>query len=1185
MNASDFVHLRTHSEYSIADGLAKVADLANRAAELGMSAVALTDRGNLYGLIKFYRACLNRGVKPILGIDLPHQPQGEAEKRRLTALACSLTGYHNLLRLASRIYTDAEHREAVQLQWIVEQSEGLIVLSGAPDTEIGQALLRGDQDGAERAAQQLARHFPERFYLEVLRTGRVEEETCLRAVVGLAERLDLPVVATNDACFLAAEHFEAHETRVCINEGWVVHDARRPRRHCLEQHLKTADAMAELFADLPEAVQNTLEVAKRCTVELELDRPHLPNYPVPQGEALADYLEKTARDGLTKRLVEIKALGAYAADDQAYQERLTYELGVINETGYPGYFLIVMEFIAWAKEQRIPVGPGRGSGAGSLVAYALGITDLDPVHYDLLFERFLNPERVSMPDFDVDFCVEGRDRVIQHVSQLYGQEAVSQIATFGSMAAKAVVRDVARAQGKPYALGEKLSKLIPFKLDITLADAIQESADLKAFVDADEEAGEVMDMAYKLEGVVRNVGQHAGGVVIAPSRLTDFVPLYVDERSGSLISQYDKDDVEQAGLVKFDFLGLTTLTIIDWAVQAINRSIQAEGGEPLDISRLPVDDRKTYNLLKRTETIGVFQLESRGMKELIRRLQPDSIDDIIALVALFRPGPLQIGADKDYIERKHRRARITYPHPELEPVLKGTFGVVIYQEQVMQIAQVLAEFSLGQADILRKAMGKKNPEEMAKVRGQFLAGAEAHGVEAVLANKLFDQMATFAGYAFNKSHSATYALVAYQTAWLKAHHPAEFMAATLSAKMGNPDKVPELIQEVRRLGLKLRPPSINRGEYRFSVVDGDIVYGLGAVRGVGAAPVENIIAARQAEPFASLRAFCLRVDVKRVHKGVLEVLIHAGALDEFAAPGESLEAVRARLLGEMEQALQAAEQVSRSAALGVSDMFGGVSEEEQPSLAPSSAKTLTYAERLELERSALSLYLTGHPVEPYLPELEQQCRRLADVQASPSRQRLFGLVAELRNRRQSTGKDMGILVMDDGAARMEAVLHPEVYEASKEKVEKGVILVLEGVVEFDQYSGADRLRVDKALTIEEWRQRSGACLRIDLNGDGAPEGLPMRLEAALKPHRVGEGGCQVTVGYQAAEVAGSVRLGWRVKPAEALLQRLKAEFGDDRVHMEFKVAAPRSRAPDADVPARRGAMPLSGAEFGAGTAP
>ena len=1150
MSAAGFAHLRVHSEYSIVEGLAKVGDLVNQAAELGMTAVALTDQDNLFGLIKFHKACLDKGVKPILGIDLHHQPEGLEDKRRLTFLACSATGYRNLLRLASGIFTGAGGYKTASMQQIAAHSEGLIVLSGAPDSEIGQALLHDDAEGAERAARHLAEHFPDRFYLEVLRTGRAEEEACLRAALGLAERLDVPLAATNDACFLAAEHHEAHETRVCINEGWVVHDSRRPRRHSPEQYLKSAQAMTELFADLPEAVLNTLEVAKRCTVELELGRSCLPNYPVPDGEDLTDYLAKAAREGLASRLAEISALGTYAADEQVYQERLAYELGVINETGYPGYFLIVMEFIAWAREQRIPVGPGRGSGAGSLVAYALGITDLDPVHYDLLFERFLNPERVSMPDFDVDFCVEGRDRVIQHVSQLYGQEAVSQIATFGSMAAKAVVRDVARAQGKPYILGDKLSKLIPNKLDISLADAMQESADLKAFVQADEEAGEVMDMAYKLEGVVRNVGQHAGGVVIAPSRLTDFVPLYMDEPNGSPLSQYDKDDVEQAGLVKFDFLGLTTLTIIDWAVQAINRSAAAQGGDPLDISRLPTDDRATYDLLKRTETAGVFQLESRGMKELIRRLQPDSIDDIIALVALYRPGPLQNEADKDYIERKHGRAKIGYPHPELEPVLKNTFGVVIYQEQVMQIAQVLAGFSLGQADILRKAMGKKNPEEMAKVRGQFLAGAEAHGVAAALANKLFDQMATFAGYAFNKSHSATYALVAYQTAWLKAHHPAEFMAATLSAKMDNTDKVAELVHEVRRLRLKLRPPSVNRGEFRFSVVDGDILYGLGAVRGVGAGPVESIIAARQAEPFTSLRAFCLRVDAKRVNKRVLEALIQAGAMDEFAASGESLEAVRARLLGELDQALQAAEQASRNAALGVSDMFGGVSEEEQPSLAPAAAKVLTYAERLELERSALGLYLTGHPVDPYLAEFGDQ-RRLADVQASPAKQRLFGLVADVWTNRQSAGRERGKVVIDDGAARMEAVLHPEVYERSKEKVEKGAVLVFEGVVELDRYSGADQLRVDRVLTIAEWRQRAGACLRINLNGKETLGDLPQRLTAALKPHQVGEGGCPVTIGYQAAEVRGAVRLGWRVKPAETLLQRLKAEFGDDRVHMEF----------------------------------
>ena len=570
----------------------------------------------------------------------------------------------------------------------------------------------------------------------MLRTGRAREEACLRAVVQLAGRLELPVVASNEVCILQETQHEAHETRVCINEGRAVNDPRRPRRHSAAQHLKPPQAMAQLFADLPEAVQNTLEIAKRCTVGTRSRRVLPAQLPGAGRVSLEGYLRQEAQAGLATRLAEIHALGAYPADEAAYRERLAYELGVINQTGYPGYFLIVMDFIAWARQQGIPVGPGRGSGAGSLVAYALRITDLDPVHHDLLFERFLNPERVSMPDFDVDFCVEGRDRVIQYVSELYGQEAVSQIVTFGSHGRQGGgARRGPRPRQSPTPWGDRLAKLIPNRLGMTLRDAVAESAELRDLLQGDEMAAEIMDMAYALEGVVRNVGRHAGGVVIAPSRLTDFVPVLLDERGGGLVSQYDKDDVEQAGLVKFDFLGLTTLTVIHWAVQAANRGIAAKGGTPIDIDRLPMDDRRTYDLLKRTETVGVFQLESRGMKDLIRRLQPDSIDDVIALVALYRPGPMQNEADKDYVERKHGRAPITYPHPDLEPVLHNTFGVVIYQEQVMQIAQVLAGFSLGQADILRKAMGKKNPEEMAKVRDQFLAGAAAYGVEVDLANR------------------------------------------------------------------------------------------------------------------------------------------------------------------------------------------------------------------------------------------------------------------------------------------------------------------------------------------------------------------------------------------------------------------------------------------------------------------
>ena len=1159
MSAAEFVHLRTHSEYSIVDGLAGVDDLARRAAELGMEAIGLTDHGNLFGLIKFYRACLKAGVKPIVGVDLPHHAEG-GEPLRLTLIACGSAGYRNLIQLTSLAYVGGERHGAVTTAEVLDRSEGLIALSGARDSEIGRALLRGDEKGALRAAGVLAERFGDRFYLEAQRTGRDDEEACLRAAVALAERLELPMVATNEACFLAAADFEAHETRVCIHEGKVVNDPRRPRRHSAQQHLKGPGDMAQLFADLPEALANSVQIAKRCTLQLELDQPQLPDYPVPEGETLESFLAQAAEQGLAERLAELRALDAYPLNEPAYRERLADELRIINQTGFPGYFLVVMEFIAWAKEQGIPVGPGRGSGAGSLVAYALRITDLDPVHYDLLFERFLNPERVSMPDFDVDFCVEGRDRVIAHVSERYGKDAVSQIATFGTMAAKAVVRDVARAQGKPYVLGDKLSKLIPNELNIKLRDAVAKSPELRDFISGDEEAAEIMDMGYKLEGIVRNVGRHAGGVVIAPSRLTDFVPLYVDERSGSLISQYDKDDVEKAGLVKFDFLGLTTLTIIDWAVQAINRGIEARGGgAPVDINRVPLDDAATFDLLKRAETTAVFQLESRGMKDLVRRLLPDRIDDILALVALFRPGPLDNGTHDDYIHRKHGKEAVAYPHPDLEPVLSGTFGTIIYQEQVMQIARLLAGFSLGQADILRKAMGKKNPVEMAKARSDFMAGAAANDVDRRLAKNLFDEMETFAGYAFNKSHSATYGLIAYQTAWLKAHHPAEFMAANLSAAMDHTDKVVTLINEVRRMGLELRPPSVNLSEFRFSVIDGDIIYGLGAVRGVGAMPVESIVKARKAGVegrregrFESLAAFCLRVDVKRANKRVIEALIHAGAMDEFGAPDEDLGLVRAKLLAELDQALQAADQQSRDAALGIGDLFGGVGEDRQPDMR-AAIKRQPFQERIELERNALGLYLTGHPVEPHFAEFSARCRRLDELRPKQSRQRVFGLVTDLRRMRgkkgRSAGPEWAVAVVDDSTARLEAMVYAKTYERIGHKLEKGQVLVLEGEVQTDEYNGAHKMIVETVFTIDEWREENRPILRIGMSHKDAPADFSSRLAASLQPYRVEEGGSSVFVDYQAPKTAGSIRLGWRVKASEALVTHLRTEYGDDRVRV------------------------------------
>ena len=1016
---TSFVHLAVHTEYSVTDGLIRIPDLVERAGALGMPAVALTDRANLFGLVKFYEAAQSAGIKPLVGVDMPYRG-ADGGRDRCVLLAASRAGYAGLLGLISRVHAGDREGGFAERQWILDAADGLIALSGAGEGDVGRALLGGDADRALRLADEWRRAFDDRFYLEVRRTGRPDEDRYLEAAVDLAARRALPVVATNDVCFLDADDFEAHETRVCIQEGRTLEDPRRPRPYTGQQFLRAEDDMRELFADLPEALENSVEIAMRCNFDLELGTYHLPDFPVPSGISLEQHLDRSARAGLDAKLRDLEG-----ADAATYHERLDYELGVIGQMGFAGYYLIVAEFVTWAKEQGIPVGPGRGSGSGSLVAWCLGITNVDPISYDLIFERFLNPERVSMPDFDIDFCMEGRDAVINHVAERYGRDAVSQIATFGTMAARAVVRDVTRVQGKPYGLGDKLAKLIPFEVDMTLAIAVSREQDLARLIEENEDAAEIIDMAYRLEGLVRNVGRHAGGVVIAPSTLTDFVPLYADDSGGGAVSQFDKDDVERVGLVKFDFLGLKTLTIIDWAVQAVNKERAAAGATPVDIDAVPFDDPATFELLRSAETTAVFQLESSGMKGLIRNLQPDGINDVIALVALYRPGPMQSGATTDYVERKHGRAPVQYPHPLLESALKGTYGVMLYQEQVMSAAQSLAGFSLGQADLLRRAMGKKKPDEMARVRSQFLEGAQARGIDGGLASGIFDQMEKFAGYAFVKGHATTYGIVSFQTAWLKAHHPAPFMAAVLSADMRAIDKVVTLVDEVRRMGLKLLPPDVNRSTWRFIATaaagaagaDGQalangIVYGLGAVRDVGEGAVEALVSEREARgPYRDLRDFCSRIDGRRANKRVVDALIRAGAMDGFAEPGEAVDAVRARLTAEAPAALRGAEQAARDAELGVHDMFGGVAT-ETGRRANAQVSPWTRRERLTAEKDALGLYLTGHPIDDYLDELREFCpQRITELQTGRVRQVVAGLIVSQRSRARANGGGMAFAVL------------------------------------------------------------------------------------------------------------------------------------------------------------------------------
>ncbi len=1155
-----FVHLLVHTEYSISDSLVRIGDLARRTAQMSMPAVAMTDRCALFGLVKFYEACLSAGVKPIVGADFQYLHGGDVN--RCVLLAASREGYANLLRFVSRAYVDTNRRGRhqhglLERHWILSAPEGLIALSGGPEGDVGRALLANDVPRAMRLADEWARAFGDRYYIEVRRTDRAGETDYLKAVVDLCAERALPLVATNDVCFLDADDFEAHETRVCIQQGRTLDDPRRERRYSEAQYLRSEADMAVLFEDLPEALENTVEIAKRCNLDLELGIYHPPNYPTANGESLEAFLRRSATEGLDARL-RARDLQRTPIDAESYDERLEHELGIIEETGFAGYFLVVAEFVNWARRNGVPVGPGRGSGSGSLVAYALNITDVDPIQYDLIFERFLNPERLSMPDIDIDFCMEGRDSVIRHVSERYGADAVSQIATFGTMAAKAVVRDVARAQGKPYGLADRLSKMIPMGPGVTLAAAVAREEELQQFIDEDADAAEIMDMAYKLEGIVRNVGKHAGGVVIAPGPLTEHVPLYADERSGGTISQYDKDDVERVGLVKFDLLGLRTVTIINWTVEEVNAAREPDA-EALDINSIPLDDEATFALLRTGETTAVFQLESRGIKELVRRLAPDNIEDVIALVALYRPGPLQSGTVDDFIDRRHRRKRIEYEDPRLEDGLKSTHGALIYQEQVMYAARVLAGFSLGEADVLRAAMGKKKPEEMVKVREKFMEGALAQGIPEQRASNLFDQMEKFSGYAFAKGHATAYGIIAYQTAWLKCHYPAEFMAAVLSADMHDVDKLVTLVNEVRRLELTLLPPDVNASRYRFSVVDGGILYGLGAVRGVGAGPVAALEEQRQASgPFTDLFDLCSRIqgtDAGRNAKNVIEPLIRAGALDCFAAVGEDIDQLRARLMAGLPAALARAEQGARDAAMGIHDMFGDIVREE-PAASPE-ALPWTRSERLAAEKESLGLYLTGHPIDAYLGEIATlRSTSIAGLTQGQGAQTVAGLVVSSRSQRDRRGSPMAFVVLDDRTGRIEAGVYGDVLVAARGKLANDAVLVVEGQAEPDDFRGSLKLRARSVETLEEARLRLAECLEISVDGNGANGDLASRLHDLLRSYQCGEAapGCPVTVEYCSDKARARVELGeaWRVVPSNMLIEELGVAFGPERVGFAYR---------------------------------
>ncbi|MGQ4275573.1 DNA polymerase III subunit alpha [Pseudidiomarina sp. E22-M8] len=1163
-SAPQFIHLRVHSDFSMIDGLAKVGPICEATAAKGMPALAVTDQMNMCGLVRFYRTTQNKGLKPIVGCDLWVLPcdwtaDSKEHPFRLTALAMNNVGYQQLTQLISRGYLAGHRmgRPCVNKKWLAEHAEGLLLLSGGREGDIGRKLLQNRPAEAEQELAFYQQHFPDRFYLELLRTGRPQEDDYLHAAVALAAAQAVPVVATNEVVFLKQEDFHAHEVRVAVADSYTLDDKRRPKKYSAEQYLKSPAEMAELFADIPEALANTVEIAKRCNVTITLDKYVLPEFPT-GGMTPEDFLVKKSQEGLEQRLFALFPDEAdRATQRKEYDERLQIELDVINQMGFPGYFLIVMEFIQWSKDNNIPVGPGRGSGAGSLVAYALKITDLDPLELDLLFERFLNPERVSMPDFDIDFCMDRRDEVIDHVADLYGREAVSQIITFGTMAAKASIRDVGRVLGHPYGFVDKITKLVPGDPGMTLAKAFEVEPRLVEVYNQDEDVRDLIDMARILEGVTRNAGKHAGGVVIAPEKITDFSPLYCDEEGKQPVTQFDKNDVEAAGLVKFDFLGLRTLTIIQWALDMVNTQRAKRDEDAIVIEKIPLDDPACFKLLKKAQTTAVFQLESSGMKQLIKKMLPDSFEDIIALVALFRPGPLQSGMVDNFIDRKHGREQISYPdkdyqHEWLEPILEPTYGVILYQEQVMQIAQVLAGYSLGEADLLRRAMGKKKPEEMAKQREVFADGAAKSGIDPDLAMKIFDLVEKFAGYGFNKSHSAAYALVSYQTLWMKTHYPAEFMAAVMSADMDNTDKIVTLVDECHQLGLKLLPPDVNVGQYKFIVDEqGHVVYGIGAIKGVGEGPIEAILAARNEDgKFSDLFDFCCRVDLKRLNRRVLEKLIRAGAMD-------SLGPHRAALMATLEKAMRQAEQHARAEAIGQSDLFGVLTtaadtetiehEFEQVSEWPE-------AIWLDGERETLGLYLTGHPINRYRAELRNYVPcNLANVRPTRRDQMttVAGLVIDMRVMVNKKGTRWAIVTLDDKTARFDVRFFAQDYETYEDSLAKDRILVIKGEVSFDDYSGGNTMTAREVMTITGMREQYAKGLRLSLRPEHL-EGVGFkRLVSTLEVYR--GGACPLIFDYQRADVSASYQAAteWYITPEDELLYELEQQLGAKHIALEF----------------------------------
>ena len=1160
-----FVHLGIHTEFSITESIVRIPDLVKAAASDEMPALAITDLSNLHAAVKFYNKTLAKGIKPILGSTI----RLNDASHRATLLAMTKKGWRGLTEIVSRGYIEGQQLSipCVQKEWVLEQSQDLIVLLGL-HSDVGEMLVSAYPEKAEPLLEQWIEKFGNRVYLALTRTQRPMEEDFIQEAVKLAAKYNIGVVALNDVHFIRTEDYEAHEARVCIADGYVLGDSKRPKNYTPEQYFKTSAEMIELFSDIPSAIENTIQIAKRCTVSLRLGFNDLPDYPIPEGHTIETYFEHLSEVGLEERLDVLYPLEKrdedWAEIRQPYDQRLKYELDIINKMGFPGYFLIVMDFIQWSKNNGVPVGPGRGSGAGSLVAYSLKITDLDPLRYELLFERFLNPERVSMPDFDIDFCIAGRDKVIDYVARHYGRDAVSQIATFGTMAAKGAIRDVARVLGKSYGLADRISKMIPTKpLGLTLEESIEAEPQLKDIVTNpsnpdNDDAAEIWEMALKLEGITRNTGKHAGGVVIAPTKITDYSAVLCEADGTGRVAQFDKDDVEAAGLVKFDFLGLRNLTVIEDAVQNINKRIQSE--KPLDITYIPLDDAKAYTVFADANTTAVFQFESVGMKKMLKEARPSKFEEIIAFVSLYRPGPMDL--IPDFIYRMHG-GEFEYLHPLLEGVLEPTYGIMVYQEQVMQAAQFCAGYSLGGADILRRAMGKKKPEEMVKQRQIFIEGAAKKDIDEKTANHIFDYMEKFAGYGFNKSHAAAYALVAYQTAWLKAHYPSEFMAAVLSSEMQNTDSIVFLIDDCRINGLNVLPPSINMSFYQFHASDAEtIIYGLGAIKGVGEQAMQSVIDSRLHDGvYKDLFDFCHRVDLKKINKRTLEALIRSGALDCLGID-------RASLMLQLPEAVQAAEQARSNRETGIMDLFGEVEEVQRKPAKPT--KPWSDEVRLKGEKDTLGLYLTGHPIDVYRPELKAFISQRIN-ELTPTRRGVTtvfaGLVVDIAN-----FPNRMMVTLDDGTARIEVSANHERFNRFKDIIQNEKVVVIEG--EIYEREGFDRPmgRLTKAFNLNEIRQKRANHIAIKLSPEVLTKTLTSDLQKILQPY-CNVDMCQhipvhIMLDYDYATAEFHFGQQWKVAPLDELLSKMRDYFGKESLHVEYQVKSKAAKVAAYQPPAR-----------------